>query len=45
MSERTVLKAEKDYSKEVDALLPEAQQLAKVCLLSPLEIMVVMIVC
>ncbi|KZZ96900.1 proteasome regulatory particle subunit [Ascosphaera apis ARSEF 7405] len=29
MSERTVLKAEKDYSKEVDALLPEAQQLAK----------------
>ncbi|KAI5282909.1 hypothetical protein KEM54_002482 [Ascosphaera aggregata] len=29
MSEQTLLKAEKDYSKEVDAVLPEAQELAK----------------
>ncbi|KAI5295547.1 hypothetical protein KEM52_001036 [Ascosphaera acerosa] len=29
MSERTVLKAEKDHSKEVDAALPAAQEIAK----------------
>lgn len=31
MSEGTIFKAEKDFSKDVDALLPTAQELAKVC--------------
>jgi 26S proteasome regulatory subunit N5 len=29
-----VLKADKDFTKEVDKQLPEAQQLAKVCIQS-----------
>jgi 26S proteasome regulatory subunit N5 len=32
MSDGQVLKAEKDFTKEVDKLLPEAQELAKVCI-------------
>ena len=31
MSEGQVLKAEKDYTAEVDKQLPQAQQLAKAC--------------
>jgi 26S proteasome regulatory subunit N5 len=30
MSDNTVLKATKDHTKDVDALLPEAEKLAKV---------------
>ena len=30
MSDGTILKADKDFTKEVDAALPEAEQLAKV---------------
>jgi len=33
MSDGTVLKADKDFTKDVDKLLPEAQSLAKVFLL------------
>lgn len=28
----SIIKADKDYSKEVDKAIPEAEQLAKVCL-------------
>jgi len=31
MSDAPVLKPDKDFSKEVDKQLPEAQELAKVC--------------
>ena len=30
MSEGTIFKAEKDFTKDVDKLIPEAQELAKV---------------
>lgn len=30
MSDGTILKADKDFTKEVDALLPDAEKLAKV---------------
>jgi hypothetical protein len=33
MSDGQVLKPDKDFSKEVDKQLPEAEQLAQVCLL------------
>lgn len=32
MSDGTLFKAEKDFTKDADALIPEAQELAKVCL-------------
>lgn len=35
MSSGQVLKAEKDFTKEVDAALPEAEKLGKVCFVLP----------
>jgi len=34
MSSGEVLKADKDFSKEVDAAIPEAEKLASVCLMA-----------
>lgn len=38
MSDGTILKADKDFTKEVDALIPEAQKLAQVGLTGTLAL-------
>lgn len=38
MSDGSIIKADKDFTKEVDAALPEAEKLAEVLSLTPLAL-------
>lgn len=45
MSDGAVLKAEKDFTKDVDKLLPEAQELAHVRSMAFLRKIILMLLC